>query len=117
MLHLWLAWAVMAVVLALAAVAVVGWLRPPADAELLDRTLVVVLVVQVVATLSGVVPLLGSGPPSDGLHPVYAAVGLVILPACRYAGRGTDLRRRCQLIVLGCALLIAVGLRLFMTGG
>jgi hypothetical protein len=81
-----------------------------------DRLILVALVAVAAAIVSGALVAIGGGRPRDGLHLLYAAGILIILPVGRFAWRRLDDRRRDWLLLAGCLVGLGLLLRLAQTG-
>ncbi|HET7028218.1 MAG TPA: hypothetical protein VFI28_11055 [Candidatus Limnocylindrales bacterium] len=83
---------------------------------LVDRAILVGVALVAIDALVGIALLAVGHAPMDLLHVVYGGVALVVLPAARWAGRSSDLRRRALWVAAGCVVLLGVLLRLAQTG-
>jgi len=87
-----------------------------------DRIVLGVLALVGLAELLGLLILAGGERPSDSLHLLYGVAALIVLPVAwglggRTAGGATTARtHRDAWLVVGAAVMLAVELRLFMTG-
>ena len=72
------------------------------------------IVVVLVAIGSGVVLLALGSRPADGLHLLYAAVAVLVLPAVRFPAAFA--RRRGLAVGVGALVLVALVVRLAQTG-
>ncbi len=98
-----------------AAVVALGWWRFGRPGRLaVDRAVLGAIVVVLVAIGSGVVLLALGSRPADGLHLLYAAVALLVLPAVRFPAAFA--RRRGLAIGVGGLVLVALVVRLAQTG-
>ena len=88
--------------------------------SLVDRLALVAVGLVAGAGVLGLATITGGHGPSDPLHLLYGVAALLVLPVAmalglRAEGRGR-IRRRDPWIGLGAVVLLAVGLRLVMTG-
>ncbi|MEX1173061.1 MAG: hypothetical protein WEG56_10665 [Chloroflexota bacterium] len=102
-------------------VAGVGWsaglaLTGRVGGPLFDRFQAVVVSVLVVAAASGLVMLALGARPSDGLHLLYAAVAVALIPLARSFFGRADSRRAAGLLVVAFVVLGGILFRLFTTG-
>ena len=98
-----------------AAVVALGWWRFGRPGRLaVDRAVLGAIVVVLVAIGSGVVLLVLGSRPADGLHLLYAAVALLVLPAVRFPAAFAS--RRGLAIGVGGLVLVALVVRLAQTG-
>lgn len=115
LIHLYLAWLVVALVVVLGLVAGVGALRrsdaPPLYVGI-RRFVLGLLGLQV---LVGAVLLVIGHRPHDGLHLMYAALALAALPVAGALGRKSP--RPALYEVGGAVVLLGIVFRLFGTGG
>ena len=126
--HHALAWVVVGATGALLAAAVWSWTtgrRSGGRADhrfAVDRLVLVVEAAVVVAAGAGGVVLLGGARPADPLHLLYGALGVAAVPlGLALGGRGAgdpgpSRRRRDRWIAISAAVLLAIELRLFLTG-
>ena len=115
-IHRWLA--VGAVVAALIGIAwslvLVATGRP--GGQRYEQTQAGVVAVFVIAAASGGLLLITGARPKEGLHFIYAAVALAVIPLARsFLGRTTP-RRASGLLLIAFVVLGAVTFRLFTTG-
>jgi len=109
------------VVLVLVAAGVVGSIgsallrRPPGT--ILIGGLVWVVIGLVLAGATGLVVLIGSGPPTDPLHIVYGVLAVSALPLAVAIATGRSDGRRATITVVAMVVLAVLVLRLFETGG
>jgi hypothetical protein len=82
----------------------------------LDRAILVLVGAVLATSLVGLALPISGRPLTDPLHVLYGFVALAALPVARYSGRGGT-RRTGRYAVLGAVVVLAVMLRLFMTGG
>jgi hypothetical protein len=115
-LHAVLAWLAAAGALALLGAAILTATRHDESYRLLDRGILVQLGTLAIAAVSGLAFPVSGTLPRDALHFVYAAVGLLVAPAVRYATRGSEARRMGRWHVVAAAIVLGAVLRLFMTG-
>jgi hypothetical protein len=101
------------VAVALAAVAGLATRRRP---FLEDRLILVVLGLVALAIVSGALLAAGGRRPRDGLHLLYAAGILAVLPVARFAWPRLRDRGRGWLLVVGCIVGLGLLLRLAQTG-
>jgi hypothetical protein len=83
--------------------------------RLFDRLQIVVVLMIALAIAAGAVTFALGARPADGLHLVYGAVAIVLLPLARSFRSGAS-RRDALLLLSACALLGGVLFRLFTTG-
>lgn len=113
--HRVLGWLVGGAALLVAMTALAGWLRPPLRRHWLDRAIVAAMALIALDVLAGLMLLLLGAAPSDGLHFLYAALALAVLPAARFwRGRGSG--ARATSMTLAAVVLLGFTLRLFQTG-
>jgi hypothetical protein len=115
-IHVALAVAAAIGALAVAAVGVLGIIRPPLNRFWLDRLLLVAEAAIVLAIASGGVLFVAGERPGDLLHLLYGVLALMALPVARAWG-GPRAGRRPGVMLLGAAVLLGVLLRLWQTGG
>jgi hypothetical protein len=115
--HFWFALAAIAADLVLVAMSLVGVAARRWDRVWGDRLVLAVLATTGLAVLLGAGVAVSSRPPADGLHLVYGAMALAVLPIARYIGRAGSDRRRAAWLLLGGVAQLAVYVRLFQTGG
>ncbi len=97
------------------AIASIGWARFGRPGRLaVDRGVLAAIVLVVIAIGSGVVLFATGSRPADGLHLLYAAVALLVLPAVRFPAAFA--RRRGLAVGLGAVVLVALVVRLAQTG-
>jgi hypothetical protein len=97
------------------AIVAIGWSRFGRPGRLaVDRALLGAIVIVIVAIGSGLVLLAAGSRPADGLHLLYAAVALLVLPAVRFPAAFA--RRRGLAIGVGAVVLVALVVRLAQTG-
>ncbi len=97
------------------AVMAIGWSRFGRPGRLaVDRAILAAIVVVLVAIGSGVVLLAFGSRPADGLHLLYAAVAVLVLPAVRFPAAFA--RRRGLAVGVGALVLVALVVRLAQTG-
>jgi heme A synthase len=114
--HRLIGWLVAAAALAVAVIAVIGWARPPLRRHLLDWAVLAAIALVALDALVGAVVVLSGARPADGLHFLYAALALAILPAARFWG-GRARGPRASLLAIAGMVLLGFTLRLFQTGG
>ncbi len=115
-LHLAAAVASGATALAGAAIGLVGWVRARDLDRWLDRAVLALLVITLVASWIGL-GLVASGPgPADALHLVYAVALLALVPATRAVAHRWTVRRRAGALAGAFAVSAVLVLRLAMTG-
>jgi hypothetical protein len=81
-----------------------------------DRAILVALAVIALEGLLGLGLVALRHAPGDLLHVVYGVAALIVLPAARWAGRSTDLRRRALWMAGGSLALLGILFRLGQTG-
>jgi hypothetical protein len=113
--HVLAAWAVL-LALVLVAVAAVAGLATGRRRFLEDRLILVTLAVVAVAIATGGLLAVGGSRPRDGLHLLYAAGILAVLPIARFAWSSLGPRGRGWLLLAGCAVGAGLLLRLAQTG-
>jgi hypothetical protein len=113
--HAVLAWLAAAAALATLAAAIAAIAGVRGSRLWLDRAILVLVVAVLGTSLVGLTLPPPGRMPSDPLHVLYGVVALVALPIARYAGRGSP-RLTGRYTLVGSAFVIAVMLRLFMTG-
>lgn len=115
-LHIALAWiAAGTAFVALVVAAARGW-ADRGSRLLVDRAILAVMGTVLVASLAGIVLPVSGRTLSDPLHALYGAVAFGALPVGRYVARAGDTRRIARYATVGCLLVLAAMLRLFMTG-
>jgi hypothetical protein len=113
--HVLTAWAVLVALTAVAATAVVGLLTHRRR-FLEDRLIIVALAVVLVAIATGALLVVGGSRPHDGLHLLYAAGAILVLPIARFAWPALGPGGRGWLLLAGCAIGAGLLLRLAQTG-
>jgi hypothetical protein len=116
-LHFWFALTAIVSDLGLVAVSLVGAATRRWNRLLGDRLVLAVLATTGLAALLGAGVAVSSRPPADGLHLVYGAVALAVLPIARYLARAGSDRRRAGWLLLGSVVQLAIYARLLQTGG
>lgn len=103
--------------------AVAGWRSAGRDDDrtAVDRAVLAMLAVAMLAVLLGVPLLIGGDRPADVLHLLYGGAGLVVLPVAIWLGARTDSANRVRVrrdlwTAGGAIVMLAIGLRLFATG-
>lgn len=81
-----------------------------------DRLILATLTAILVAIATGGLMLVGGGGPRDGLHLLYAAAVLAVLPVARFAFPAIGSHRRGWLLMAGCLLAAGLLVRLAQTG-
>lgn len=87
-----------------------------AGGPLYERFQAGIVSVLVVAAASGLVILAVGARPSDGLHLLYAAVAVAVIPLARSFFGRADSRRAAGLLVVAFVVLGGLLFRLFTTG-
>lgn len=107
-----------AIVLGLSAVAwsITLLVTRRASGPLFLGNLVSVFLVVVVAAVLGVAILLSGTPPRDGLHVVYGALALGVLPGAALIAAGRTAREQSIVVATGAIVLLILIARLFQTG-
>jgi hypothetical protein len=113
--HVLTAWAVLAGLVAVAGAAAVG-LATGRRRFLEDRLILVTLAAVLVAIARGALLVVGGSRPRDGLHLLYAAGILAVLPLARFAWPRLGSGGRDWLLLAGCAVGLGFLLRLAQTG-
>ncbi|HKG56345.1 MAG TPA: hypothetical protein VKA85_03790 [Candidatus Limnocylindrales bacterium] len=114
-LHQLLAWLVVGATAALLGAAIVTAIGRTRSYRLLDAAILGQLVAALVSVGSGLT-VLPSGAPADPLHLVYAIVAIVVAPGVRYATRHRDAAGMGRWQIVAAVVVLAVVVRLFMTG-
>lgn len=81
-----------------------------------DRFQAAVVSVLFVGTVSGAVLLASGGRPTDGLHLLYAAVAVAMVPLARSFTAGSSQRATAALLLAGFVVMGALVYRLIATG-
>jgi hypothetical protein len=115
-LHALLAWLTVASTLAVIVTAIPGTIGRETSRFWIDRAILVQIGAAGLACVGGLAIALLQGGPGDGLHFVYAALVLGLLPAVRYAAHGTTGRRFAGWIAVAALITMGALLRSFMTG-
>lgn len=116
LIHRLLAWATVAGVLAGLAWSAVLAVRGRHGGAAFERFQAMVVSLLLVTAASGLLRLALGARPADGLHLLYAAVAVAIIPLARSFLGGGETRRATWLALAAFAVLGGLVLRLFMTG-
>jgi hypothetical protein len=116
-LHLLLAAVTAAGAIAVVAFALLGRRMDGTSRLWIDRAILAAIAGVVLAIVSGLVVFATGGTPEDPLHFLSAAAALVALPIARAWATGAHAGRRWLVMAAAGAVLAALVLRLYMTGG
>ena len=115
-LHAWVAIAAAVVTGLLVVLGALDGLGVVAGKRWLDRLLIALLAILVVAAILGPGIVVGVRPPSDPLHYLYAVVAIGAVPAARYAAGRRAAPRVGWWVAVGGLVTLAALLRLWGTG-